>query len=221
VPPISHPFARTRAASRTSSRSRRVPIDFAIVVASAMFAVSCATYRGTAAPADSTLPRIEPGWVWVSGVPAIEQEGSKDCGAAALAAVLGYWGTRTTADEVDTAVRRPSREGIAAGELTAYARSRGFDAYVFHGATADIEKELAEGRPVIVGVAKPYGDRWLKHYEVVAGFHPRSQSVLTFDPARGWQKNALPGFLTEWDPVGRILIVVFPASREADRAATR
>ena len=65
---------------------------------------------------------------------------------------------------------------------------------------------------MIAGVAKPYGDRWLKHYEVVAGFHPASQSVLTLDPARGWQKNDGRGFLAEWDPVGRIVIVVFPAT---------
>lgn len=190
-------------------------------MAIALATTSCATYRGTASSVDSTLPRTEPGWIWVSGVPAIEQEGEKDCGAAALAAVLGYWGAQSTSDEVAGAVQRSPREGAAAGELTAFARSRGFDAYVFHGEMADIEKELGEGRPVIVGVAKPYGDRWLKHYEVVTGLHPRSRWVLTFDPARGWRKNALPGFLTEWDPAGRIMIVVFPAQGASNASSGR
>jgi ABC-type bacteriocin/lantibiotic exporter with double-glycine peptidase domain len=190
-------------------------------MAGAFVVSSCATYRGTAAPAESALPAREPGWIWVSGVPAVEQEEDKDCGAAALAAVLGYWGARTKPDDVWKAVRRAPDDRVAAAELTAYARSHGFDAYVFHGTVADIEKELGEGRPVIVGVAKPYGDRWLKHYEVVAGFHPGSRAVLTFDPARGWSKNSLPGFFAEWEPVGRILIVVFPAERRGDRAAAR
>ena len=173
---------------------------------------SCATYRGSAVRAASTLPASEPGWIWVAGVPEISQEGAKDCGPAALAAVLGYWGERATPEQIASAVLRAPREGAAAAELASYARARGFDAFVFHGALSDIEKELREGRPVIVGVAKPYGDRLLKHYEVVTGFHPASQSVLTFDPARGLRKNASSGFLAEWDPVGRVVIVVFPAA---------
>ncbi|MET0594455.1 MAG: cysteine peptidase family C39 domain-containing protein [Polyangiaceae bacterium] len=187
-----------------------------MLVALAAMTTSCATYRGAAISADPTLAAREPGWIWVSGVPAIAQEGDKDCGAAALAAVLGYWGDPTSPERIASAVQRTPNEGASAGALTSYARARGFDAYVFHGAFADIEKELREGRPVIAGVAKPYGDRWLKHYEVVAGFHPGSQSVLTFDPARGWRKNDSRGFLTEWDPVGRIVIVVFPAAKRGD-----
>jgi ABC-type bacteriocin/lantibiotic exporter with double-glycine peptidase domain len=190
-------------------------------VALASAATSCATYRGSAVSADSMLPAREPGWIWVSDLPAIRQEGDKDCGAAALATVLGFWGTHTTPEQILSTLRHAPNEGVAAGELTSYARAQGFDAYVFHGAVSDIEKELREGRPLIAGVAKPYGERWLKHYEVVAGFHPASQTVLTFDPARGFRKNTMDGFRAEWDPTGRVVIVVFPAEGAAARAASR
>jgi ABC-type bacteriocin/lantibiotic exporter with double-glycine peptidase domain len=192
-----------------------------VLLALALATTSCATYRGTAVNADAALPAREPGWLGVSDLTAVRQEGDKDCGAAALATVLGFWGTRTTPEQVLSGLHHAPNEGVAAGELTSYARARGFDAYVFHGAVSDIEKELREGRPLIAGVAKPYGERWLKHYEVIAGFHPATQMVLTFDPARGFRKNTMRGFLAEWDPVGRVVIVVFPAERADSPAAPR
>jgi ABC-type bacteriocin/lantibiotic exporter with double-glycine peptidase domain len=146
-------------------------------------------------------------------VPTVRQEGDKDCGAAALSAVLAYWGMSVPPSQILAALHHAPREGVAAGELTAYARARGFDAYVLHGDVSDVTSELSDGRPFIVGVAKSYGDKWLSHYEVVTGYHPPSQSVLTLDPARGWRKNALSGFLGEWNPTGRVVIVVFPSPR--------
>ncbi len=168
----------------------------------------CAAYQGSAASAESSLPAREPGWVWVSGLPEVLQRGDKDCGAAALTAVLGYWGQRTTPEQIRTALGHAPSEGLQAGELTTYARKRGFDSYVFKGEVADLLSELRAGRPVIVGVAKQYGRDLLAHYEVVIGVHPASQMVLTLDPAHGWRKNSLAGFMTEWQPTGRVAIVV-------------
>jgi hypothetical protein len=112
------------------------------------------------------------------------------------------------------ALHHAPEDNVAAKELTAYARANGFEAYVMHGELSDMMTELGEGRPFIVGVAKRHGENWLSHYEVVAGFHPPTQSVMTLDPARGWRKNDLAGFLTEWNPTGRVLIAVFPTASE-------
>jgi hypothetical protein len=101
---------------------------------------------------------------------------------------------------------------VQAKELTTYARGLGFDAYVIKGAMTDVVSELRNGRPVIVGVAKRYGQKVLAHYEVVVGVQPSSQATFTLDPADGWLTNTSSGFMAEWEPTGRIMIVVLPAA---------
>ena len=174
--------------------------------------IGCASYRGTAVSAAEAPPASEPGWVWVSGVPEVLQRGEKDCGPAAMSAVLAYWGRPVTPDQIRTAIRHAADERVRAAELTSYAKSVGFDAYAFNGGMPDVAAELRQGRPVIVGVAKRYGQSALAHYEVVIGIHAGSQQIMTLDPANGWRKNSLSGFMSEWEPTGRVTIVVFPAS---------
>jgi ABC-type bacteriocin/lantibiotic exporter with double-glycine peptidase domain len=169
-----------------------------------------ATYRGTAVDTEKSVLAGEPGWVWVSGVSEVRQSGDKDCGAAALSAVLGYWGKRTTPDEIEAALHPSTGEGLRAGELAAYARGAGFESHVFYADVGDLSAELNGGRPAIVGVAKRYGQSALAHYEVVVGIHPRARSVLTLDPARGWRRNTIEGFASEWDPTKRLIITVSP-----------
>jgi ABC-type bacteriocin/lantibiotic exporter with double-glycine peptidase domain len=170
----------------------------------------CATYQGKAVGADQSLPSREAGWIWVSGVPEVRQEGEKDCGPAALSAVLSYWGHRTTSGDIQVALGRGPGERVSTRELKEYVQGRGLDAYVLEGNIADVVSELKNGRPVIVGVAKRYEQRLLAHYEVVVGIHPSSNAILTLDPARGWRRNELGAFMTEWEPTHRVLVVVFP-----------
>jgi ABC-type bacteriocin/lantibiotic exporter with double-glycine peptidase domain len=174
-------------------------------------------------------PAGEAGWIWVRGLPEVRQGEDHDCGPAALSAVLGYWGVRASAPDIEAALHVPRGEGVSAGALKAYARARGFDAYVVHGALSDAVAELQQGRPVIVGMAKPYGAERLAHYEVVVGIDPSARRVLALDPAEGWRKDDLAGFLDEWEPTGRVLLVVLartspspaPGARAAGTSAHR
>jgi ABC-type bacteriocin/lantibiotic exporter with double-glycine peptidase domain len=181
-----------------------------LVIASA--ALGCASYQGSAASADHAMPAEEPGWIWVSGVPEALQRGEKDCGAASLSAVLAYWGHPVTPEQIRQTIGVRAAGGVRAMDLTAFARTKGFDAYVFKGALDDLQTELSKGHPVIVGVAKRYGKELLSHYEVVVGYHPAAALVLTLDPALGWRRNSVSGFMSEWDPTGRVVVLVFPAT---------
>jgi len=174
--------------------------------------VGCASYRGTARDAEATRIASDAGWIRVEAVPVVRQHGQKDCGAAALSAVLGYWGREVSVAEIDTAARRASERGIRAEQLRRYAEAKGLSAFVFFGKFEDIEYELARGRPVIVGTAKPMSsDEALAHYEVVVGYHPKRRKVLTVDPARGLREYELEGFLAEWGPTQHLTLVVFEA----------
>jgi predicted double-glycine peptidase len=193
----------------------------------------CASYRGSAR--DVTQPEVaaDARWTRVEGVPLVRQQGVKDCGAAALSMVLGYWepdarrwgdaGARrgegvspNARAEIDQALRREAGSGLSAGDLRDYARERGYSAFVFEGKLDDLQHELALGHPVIVGVHKPLtSGEMLAHYEVFIGLHSDGERVLTLDPAHGLRENAVKGFLAEWASGGNVTLVIFPKSEAA------
>ncbi len=157
------------------------------------------------APADAVAR--DPNWIRVE-LPPVRQTGASDCGAAALASVLGYWGRPASLPAIERSVD-VKHGGASLGELESFARAQGLSAYVFNAELADLEHELRAGRPVIVGMVKPYRPgRGIAHYEVVTGYEPVQKRILTFDPARGLRENALSGFLAEWQPAKRVALVV-------------
>lgn len=169
--------------------------------------VSYSTYTGSAtAFAPAQLER-EPGWLAVRDVPVVKQQSEIDCGAAAIAMVVTYWTTEPAARLL--AELRPVRKpGLEAGRLRDFARRRDLAAYLVSGQVADLERELAAGRPVLVGLVKPQRKGALTHYEVVVGFNRQRGIVVTLDPARGWRQNDLRGFLAEWKPAANLALVI-------------
>ena len=67
------------------------------IAAIAALALGCASYRGTASTVQPSEVAREGGWVIVPHFPLVMQQGDHDCGAAALAAVLTYWGRKDNA----------------------------------------------------------------------------------------------------------------------------
>jgi ABC-type bacteriocin/lantibiotic exporter with double-glycine peptidase domain len=144
--------------------------------------------------------------------PTVLQMEAVECGAAALAMVLAYWQVPVPAREI--AARYPQdQEGLRAGHLRDLAREKGLDAYVISGDFRDLLREVERGRPVVVGVAKPYRTKTLAHYEVVVGLHRGKRLVLTLDPARGLRENSWEGFAREWVPTKQVTVVMFPRPR--------
>lgn len=179
------------------------------VVLVALAAGGCYTgsARGVAAMPDVNR---DPGWVLVRGVPFVHQQSEADCGAAAMAMALSYWGPPATLAVV-VAARPPHDGGIAAGELRDLARERGLQAFLVPGTLIDLDTQLRRGRPVVVGLAKPItGNRALQHYEVVIGLNRAAGRVLTWDPAQGLRENSLEGFAREWIPAHQLALILFP-----------
>ena len=171
--------------------------------------LGCAGYQGTAKEAQPDQIAREGKWVIVPSFPRVLQQSNHDCGAAALAAVLSFWGHPTTPDRIVAATGHAGQR-LSASDLEGYARSRGLSSYVFFGTMADIVYELSRGRPVIVGLGKPYADdKALAHYEVVIGYEPHKQQVLLLDPARGWQVDSFEGFGKEWSLSKGVTLVAF------------
>jgi len=184
-----------------------------------MCAAGAGCYTGSARGV-AGLPDLErsPGWVVVRGVPFVHQQSDADCGAAAMAMALSYWGQPVTLEAV-VAARPPHDGGIAAGELRDLARARGLQAFLVPGTFVDLDTQLRRGRPVVVGLAKPItGNRALQHYEVVIGLNRTERRVLTWDPAQGLRENSVEGFAREWIPAHQLALILFP--RPADHQQT-
>lgn len=182
------------------------------IPAVALFAImnlGCASYTGTARQAQIVNIQADKRWVVVPNFPRVMQAKDHDCGAASLAAVLGYWGKPTTPEAVSQAVGRDGKQ-LRASDIESHARASGFSSYVFYGNMGDLLYEVGRGRPVIVGVGKPYGkDKAIAHYQVVIGYEPEKKRVLLLDPAIGFQTNSYEGFAKEWAVSKGVTIVTF------------
>jgi ABC-type bacteriocin/lantibiotic exporter with double-glycine peptidase domain len=184
-------------------------IDHALLAFYAICCTGCAGigYTGAARELSSTAIDAEPGWIAVRGVPLYRQHHQHDCGPTALAMVLRYWDHDA---RVEVLLEQREDERRSSADLRKLARERGFSAFVLEGTVEDLVHEISNGRPVIVGVAKPSVRGRVAHYEVVIGIHPGSRRIATLDPAEGWRQNTYAGFLDEWVSTGRVLIVVLP-----------
>jgi hypothetical protein len=176
-----------------------------LVLALALAAPACYTGSAHSLPANSVsaLAR-DPEWRIVRDVPFVAQQTDHDCGPAALAMVFAHFGAPAGA--------APELAGgdVRAGTLRDVARARGLEAYVVSGTLEDLFAQVARGRPVVVGLAKPMaftGGRSLAHYEVVIGLNRARRRILSLDPAVGLRENTLEGFAREWAPTKQVTIV--------------
>jgi len=176
-----------------------------LVLALALAASACYTGSAHSLPANSVSALAhDPEWRIVRDVPFVAQQTTSDCGPAALAMVLAHFGAPpATTPEL-------ARGDVRAGTLRDVARSRGLEAYVVSGTFDDLFTQVARGRPVLVGLAKPMaftGGRALAHYEVVVGVNRAKRLILSLDPAVGLRENTLEGFAREWAPTKQVTIV--------------
>ena len=168
-------------------------------------------YQGTARTVSVGDLGRDSGWVLVAGLPPIRQSSDRDCGAAALTAMLRHWSVASSPGEILHAVPIQSGHGIAIGSLRDYARQKGLAAFVIQGEMADLFKEVGLNRPVLVGLLQRHGGHALAHFEVVAGINQNTRRVLLMDPARGLSQDSFDGFATEWSAAGRPALVIVPS----------
>jgi ABC-type bacteriocin/lantibiotic exporter with double-glycine peptidase domain len=202
-----------------SKRSARLTAFARIVVA--VLSLGCASYGGTAKPAQPTVVDREGEWIMVRQFPQVLQDQNDDCGAAALSSVLRFWGHSATSKSILSAIGRKDHR-LRAGDMTTYSRQLGMRSYVFFGTMTDVVHELKRGRPVIVGLGKRFAEKKaLSHYEVVIGYEPKQKLVLLLDPGKGFQVDTLEGFAEEWTRTKGVTIVTFlPEAAPADRKPT-
>jgi ABC-type bacteriocin/lantibiotic exporter with double-glycine peptidase domain len=140
-------------------------------------------------------------------VPFVPQK--KDtCAAAALAMVLGYWGTEVSQDDIAASLLNPELHGILGSRLEAFARARGFTAIAYAGDVDQLRDFVGKGRPLIVAL-RAGRDRY--HNVVVVGFDETGRRVLVNDPAEGASRGVdLGEFEKRWGGAGHWTLLVLP-----------
>ncbi|MGE0549241.1 MAG: cysteine peptidase family C39 domain-containing protein [Kofleriaceae bacterium] len=178
---------------------------------------ACARYTGNARPIAPTQVQAESGWIVVPPTPTVSQRKLGDCGPAALAMVAGRWQAAIDRDSIPV-----TKEGVRLRVLRDHARAHGLVAYAIEGDRGVLEHEIRSGRPVMIGLLRPYGDRKLAHFEVVIAMRAQgtSNEFITIDPGmpkhRGWQVRRWEDLDAEWQPAGRPALVVL--GRASDRS---
>ena len=141
-------------------------------------------------------------------VPFFAQE-KYQCGPAALASMLHFAGTPSSADDLVDEVWLPGRHGSLAIELIAAARARGLLAYPIN-TFAGLIAELDEGHPVLIQQNLLFG--WLPqwHFAVVIGYANAGDTLIlhsgtkeNFSVNRKW-------FEERWSKADNVGYVMLP-----------
>ena len=113
----------------------------------------------------------------IGGVPFIPQD-DYQCGPAALAMVLNYYGAPVGHDEIARELYLPSVRGTLNLDLEFYARRRGFEARAFEGTLDRVRDEIRRGRPLIVFQDLGAPGYPVPHFAVLLGFDDRAGVVV-------------------------------------------
>lgn len=159
-----------------------------VLAALALASAACGPRRPTTPPVPTTL--------LVTGVPFVAQT-ARDCGPAALAMVLGFFGEPASLEDLTTRLYHPGAEGTFTLDLLLEAKRRGLEARQVKGTLATLEATLAEGRPLLVFLdvgRLAWSPRW--HFAVAIGLSP--EDVLLHSGDRAATAVPVDRFLRAW-----------------------
>jgi ABC-type bacteriocin/lantibiotic exporter with double-glycine peptidase domain len=145
----------------------------------------------------------------IATVPFIPQE-AYQCGPAALAMVLRFWGAAADVDEIGRALYLPSARGVLNLELEFQARRRGFRTVAFEGTLERVKTELRRGRPLIVFQDLGRGPVSVPHFAVLLGYDDRAGVVVLHSGTTEYRLLPYAEFLRTWALRGAWTLLITP-----------
>ncbi|MHB1936820.1 MAG: C39 family peptidase [Acidobacteriaceae bacterium] len=154
--------------------------------------------------------------IWID-VPFVAQT-TDGCGSASISMVMQYWDRKqrrpiapdAEPEHIQEALFSPAARGIFAGDMREYFQKSGYQAFAFHGQWRDFQRELARGRPLIVGL-QASGAHGPLHYVVVVGIDPERNYLFMNDPAQQKMlRISREGFEREWRATGNWVLLAVP-----------
>jgi len=170
------------------------------------FAAKAHSPAASAAPAAPALALNGPARPF-AGVPDVRQSTGYTCGAAALQAVLAYWGTSEREDRLAARLHSTPEAGTHPLDILRVAREFGLTVDLREGlGLADLERGLADGDSVIVDLQAwrertdvPWSETWDDgHYMVLLGLD--AVNLYFEDPSLLGARGVIPRaeFVERW-----------------------
>ncbi|HET8550194.1 MAG TPA: papain-like cysteine protease family protein [Bryobacteraceae bacterium] len=137
------------------------------------------------------------------------------CGAASVAMVVHFWQHDAPGLQAETPERvyqrlyRGDDRGILLSDMRNYLEEAGLRAFTLRGNWADVERNVARGRPLIVGLKRRREGGM--HFAVVVGVE--GNQVWLNDPTRRKAtRMRQEKFARQWELAGRWLLLAAPAA---------
>ena len=142
----------------------------------------------------------------------------ESCGAGSLSTVLQHYGDTTSMDEWDRTLPK-TRGGVLSIDLVLAARQKGFDARLITGTRATVERELLDGRPVLLMlqvIQAPGKGYDFFHYIVLDGIDTDAQLVRVQFGDRKARWVHFDRLENAWKGGGHAQIIIAPKDPAAD-----
>jgi predicted double-glycine peptidase len=110
--------------------------------------------------------------IYVKQVPFYPQT-QYQCGPAALATVLNYYGRHVTPEEIAQEIYRPQMKGTLSLDMWQYAKKHDLQSSVQEGSWEFLEMQVGRERPIIAFLNFGYREVPLGHFLVVVGVDSR------------------------------------------------
>ena len=107
---------------------------------------------------------------YIEKVPFYPKE-TYQCGPAALAGVLNYWGVDVAPEEIAENIFSESARGTLNIDMALYAQSKGLQAKYYRGGIEDIKRKISNGFPMITLVDYGFMAYQVNHFMVIIGFN--------------------------------------------------
>lgn len=142
-------------------------------------------------------------------VPFFPQE-EYQCGPAAMASLLAYWGQPADPEAIAEAIYLPRLQGTLSLDLLLYAERLGLTARLLDASPEALKAALRTGRPVItlLNVGSRLVPTW--HYVVVVGYADGPNAFVAHDGRHRERVFPYDDFAWRWQAAGRWGLLVEP-----------
>ncbi|NIS60449.1 MAG: PA2778 family cysteine peptidase [Proteobacteria bacterium] len=152
---------------------------------------------------------------YISDVPFFAQS-KYQCGPAALASVLNYYGCRVTQGKIVEAIYKKRLKGTLSIDMILFARRMGFDARAYKGSISDLKSHILKDRPLIVFQDLGYPLLPIRHFSVVIGYDDAEGILILHSGKRIDKVVSYERFLRSWARMDYWTLLILPNGEAGD-----
>ncbi len=130
------------------------------------------------------------------------------CGPAALASVLNFWGKEIAPEDIAREIYSPEAKGTLNMDLFFYAQRKGFQVQQYRGSLEDLKRNLSTGIPLIVQVDYGFLVYEQSHFMVVIGYN--RQGVIVHSGLERAKFIPISSFLSSWKKANHWTLRIIP-----------